>query len=220
MVSAMIPVLNPATVQEYLDYGLYGIALSRYSGCWVAMKCLTDTVESSATAYVGPDRVEIKIPGDIEPPADGVHIRWPDTATKQENRLVRHKMPMVKAFIRANGLDKITQDAKIRKFGIVTTGKAWLDVEQALGDLGIHEKEAEEIGLSVYKVACSWPLEPQGIRAFAEGLDEILVVEEKRSLIEEQMARLLYDMEKRPVLVGKEDEAGEMLLPSDGELTP
>ncbi|USG62653.1 indolepyruvate ferredoxin oxidoreductase family protein [Sneathiella marina] len=220
LVAAMMPVLNPATVQEYLDYGLYGIALSRYSGAWVGMKCLTDTVESSATAYVGPDRVDIKIPEDIDPPLGGVHIRWPDSSIGQETRLLRHKLPMIKAFVRANKLDRITQDSKNRKIGIVTTGKSWLDVEQALGDLGIGSSEAEEIGLSVYKVACPWPLEPEGIRKFADGLDEILFVEEKRSLIEEQAARILYDLESRPVLVGKEDEAGAMLLPSDGELTP
>ncbi|MEH6547072.1 MAG: hypothetical protein V7701_11615, partial [Sneathiella sp.] len=179
LVAAMMPILNPATVQEYLDYGLYGIAMSRYSGAWVGMKCLTDTVESSATAYVGPDRVEIKIPEDIEPPLDGVHIRWPDSSKGQETRLLRHKLPMIKAFVRANKLDRITQDSQDRKFGIVTTGKSWLDVEQALGDLGIGPSEAEEIGLSVYKVACPWPLEPEGIRKFAEGLDEILFVEEK-----------------------------------------
>ncbi|WP_373084951.1 indolepyruvate ferredoxin oxidoreductase family protein, partial [Sneathiella sp.] len=220
MISAMIPVLNPATVQEYLDYGLYGIALSRYSGAWVAMKCLTDTVESSATAYVGLDRVNVVIPEDIEPPAGGVHIRWPDNSLAQETRLVRHKLPMIKAFIRANKLDRITQDSTDRRFGIVTTGKAWLDVEQALGDLGIHENEAEEIGLSVYKVACPWPLEPEGLVEFAIGLDEILVIEEKRSLIEDQVAKILYGLEAHPMLVGKEDEEGEMLLPSDGELTP
>ncbi|MEH6526585.1 MAG: indolepyruvate ferredoxin oxidoreductase family protein [Sneathiella sp.] len=220
LVAAMMPILNPATVQEYLDYGLFGIAMSRHSGAWVGMKCLTDTVESSATAYVGPDRVEIKIPEDIEPPLDGVHIRWPDSSKGQETRLLRHKLPMIKAFVRANKLDRITQDSQNRKFGIVTTGKSWLDVEQALGDLGIGPSEAEEIGLSVYKVACPWPLEPEGIRKFAEGLDEILFVEEKRSLIEEQAARILYDLDNRPVLVGKEDENGDMLLASDGELTP
>ncbi|MEX1036783.1 MAG: indolepyruvate ferredoxin oxidoreductase family protein [Sneathiella sp.] len=220
LMAAMIPVLNPATVQEYLDYGLYGIAMSRYSGAWVGMKCLTDTVESSATAYVGPDRVNIVIPEDIEPPEDGVHIRWPDNSLAQETRLMRHKLPMIRAFVRANGLDKITTDSSERRFGIVTTGKSWLDVEQALGDLGIHEKEIEEIGLSVYKVACPWPLEPEGLVEFAVGLDEILVIEEKRSLIEDQIAKILYGMEAHPMLVGKEDEEGEMLLPSDGELTP
>ncbi|MEH6401811.1 MAG: indolepyruvate ferredoxin oxidoreductase family protein [Sneathiella sp.] len=218
--AAMIPVFNPATVQEYLDYGLYGIAASRYSGCWVGLKCLTDTVESSATVNVGPDRVQIEIPTDIERPAGDVYLRWPDNAVKQEERLLRHKLPMVKAFVRANKLDRITQDSSKRKFGIVTTGKSWLDVLQALGDLGISETFAEEIGLSVYKVACTWPLEPEGIKAFAVGLDEILVVEEKRSLIEEQAARTLYDMDKRPSLVGKEDEKGNFLLPSDGELNP
>ncbi|GLQ06290.1 indolepyruvate ferredoxin oxidoreductase family protein [Sneathiella chinensis] len=220
MMAAMIPVLNPATVQEYLDYGLHGIALSRYAGVWVGMKCLTDTVESSATAYVGPDRVQVQIPDTIDPPADGVYLRWPDNAVFQEKRMLRHKLPMVEAYLQANKLDRITQDSPNRKIGIITTGKPWLDVQQALGDLGISEEYAAEIGLSVYKVACVWPLEPEGIRAFAEGLDEILVVEEKRSLIEEQVARILFDMPERPRLVGKYDDKRQELLPSDGELTP
>ncbi len=220
LMAAMIPVLNPATVQEYLDYGLYGIAMSRYSGCWVGMKCLTDTVESSATVNVGLERADIKIPDDIEPPVGGVYLRWPDGAVAQEERLLRYKLPMVKAFVRANKLDKITRNSDKRKFGIVTTGKAWLDVEQALGDLGISDSFAEEIGLSVYKVACTWPLEPTGLKEFAAGLDEILVIEEKRSLIEDQAARILYGMEKQPRLVGKLDDKEAVLLPSDGELTP
>ncbi|WP_169570090.1 indolepyruvate ferredoxin oxidoreductase family protein [Sneathiella limimaris] len=220
LAAAMIPVLNPATVQEYLDYGLHAIALSRFSGCWVGMKCLTDTVESSATVDVGPDRVKVQIPEDVEPPADGVYLRWPDNANAQETRLVRHKIPMVKAYVRANKLDRITQDSQKRRFGIVTTGKSWLDTVQALADLGITEDLAEQIGLSVYKVACTWPLEPEGLKQFAEGLDEILVIEEKRSLIEEQAARILYDLPSRPLIVGKENEKGEFLLPSDGELTP
>ncbi len=220
MAASMIPVLNPATVQEYLDFGLYGIAMSRYSGCWVGMKCLTDTVESSATVQVGPDRVQISIPTEIEAPAGGVHLRWPDPAVEQERRLVEHKLPMVEAFIRANKLDRITQDSTQRKFGIVTTGKSWLDVTQALADLGITESFAEQIGLSVYKVGCTWPVEPTGLRQFAEGLDEILVVEEKRGLIEEQAARILYDMPARPRIVGKQDDQGQRLLSSYGELTP
>jgi len=220
LIAAMIPVLNPATVQEYLDYGLHAIAMSRYSGCWVGMKCLTDTVESSATVDVGSDRVQVKIPQDIEIPEGGVYLRWPDNAVVQEERLLRHKLPMVEAYLRANKLDRITQDSSQRKFGIITTGKSWLDTQQALADLGISDAYGEKIGLSVYKVACTWPLEPSGLKAFAEGLDEILVIEEKRSLIEEQAARILYDMEARPRLVGKTDGKGQMLLPSDGELTP
>ncbi|MBL4667490.1 MAG: hypothetical protein JKY04_08940, partial [Sneathiella sp.] len=146
LIASMIPVLNPATVQEYLDYGLFAIAMSRYSGCWVGMKCLTDTVESSATVDVSSSRVDIKIPEDMELPADGVYLRWPDSANAQEERLLRYKLPMVEAFLRANKLDRVTQDSKQRKFGIVTTGKSWLDVQQALADLGINEEYAEKIG--------------------------------------------------------------------------
>lgn len=220
LVAAMIPVLNPATVQEYLDYGLHAIALSRYSGCWVGMKCLTDTVESSATVDVGTERVQVVRPDIQEQPQGGIYLRWPDNAVVQEERLLRYKLPLVAAYVKANKLDRITQDSSKRKFGIVTTGKSWLDTVQALADLGISEKLAEEIGLTVYKVACTWPLEPDGIRAFAADLDEILVVEEKRSLIEDQAARILYDLDNRPRLVGKKDDQGNTLLSSDGELTP
>ncbi len=220
LVAAMIPVLNPATVQEYLDFGLHAIALSRYSGCWVGMKCLTDTVESSATVDVGPERVAVTLPSDLPEPEGGIYLRWPDNANAQEERLLRYKLPRVEAYIRENKLDRVTQSSKKRSFGIVTTGKSWLDTIQALADLGISESLAEEIGLSVYKVGCTWPLEPSGLQAFAEGHDELLVIEEKRSLIEEQAARILYDMDKRPRLVGKRDDKGNMLLPSDGELTP
>nr|WP_025899196.1 hypothetical protein [Sneathiella glossodoripedis] len=216
LVAAMIPVLNPATVQEYLDFGLHAIALSRYSGCWVGMKCLTDTVESSATVDVGPDRVKVVEPEGLPEPQGGIYLRWPDNANEQEERLVRYKLPRVQAYVRANGLDRVTQSSSRKSFGIVTTGKSWLDTVQALADLGISESLAEEIGLSVYKVGCTWPLESEGLREFAAGHDEILVIEEKRSLIEEQAARILYDLEDRPRLVGKQDEKGGMLLPRMG----
>ncbi len=220
LVAAMIPVLNPATVQEYLDYGLHAIALSRYSGCWIGMKCLTDTVESSATVDVGPERVQVVRPEIQEQPQGGIYLRWPDNAVVQEERLLRYKLPLVEAYVKANKLDRVTLDSSKRKFGIVTTGKSWLDTVQALADLGISETLADEIGLSVYKVACTWPLEPDGLREFASGLDEILVVEEKRSLIEDQAARILYGLDTRPRLVGKKDDQGNTLLSSDGELTP
>jgi len=167
--------------------------------------------------------VRIKLPENFEMPADGVHIRlhdWPPT--QQEFRLQRHKLPAALAFARANGLDRVVVDGPNRRLGIVTTGKCYLDVRQALDDLGIDDRRAAEIGLCVYKVGLSWPLEPEGIRRFAEGLEEILVVEEKRAVIETQIKDQLYawPADVRPDVIGKHDESGDWLLSAAGELTP
>ena len=219
---AMIPVLNPASVRELLDYGLIGWAMSRFSGCWVAMKAIAETVDSSASVWADPARLALVTPDDVTPPPGGLHIRWPDRPLDQELRLMRHKLYAALAFARANRLDRVVMDSPNPRFGIVTTGKAYLDVRQALDDLGIDDAHAAEIGLRVYKVAMSWPLERDGVRAFAEGLEEILVVEEKRALIENQLKEQLYNWREdvRPRVIGKFDEEGAWILPSAGELTP
>jgi indolepyruvate ferredoxin oxidoreductase len=215
-----IPVLNPSNIQDYLDLGLLGWAMSRYSGCWVGFKCLTDTVESSGSVAVGPERVRIVTPTDFEMPAEGLNIGWQNYPLVVERRLFEQRLVAVQAFARANQLDRVVIDSPRRRLGIVTTGKAYLDVRQALDQLGIDDARAAALGLSVYKVALAWPLEPVRAREFAAGLDEILVVEEKRPLIEEQLASLLYNQEQRPRLLGKRDERGEPLLPAVGELAP
>ncbi|MDH3597962.1 MAG: indolepyruvate ferredoxin oxidoreductase family protein, partial [Rhodospirillales bacterium] len=219
---AAIPVLNPAGVQEFLDLGLYGWAMSRYSGCWIGFKTIGETVDSSASVAVDPHRIEIVLPEDFDMPAEGYNIRWPDSPLEQEERLHRHKIYAAIAFARANRLDKAVIDGPKRRFGIVTAGKSYLDVRQALADLGIDEALAAELGLSVYKVAMAWPLEREGMRQFAEGLEEILVVEEKRAVIENQLKEQLYNWraDVRPRVVGKYDEHGEWVLPSTNELTP
>src|SRR5690606_6826225 len=221
-VDAMIPVIVPAGVQEFLDLGLYGWALSRFAGTWVAFKCIGETVDSAASVEVGPDRVRIVQPTDFAGPPDGLNIRWPDTPLDQEKRLHLYKLPAALAFARANRLDRVVIGGPQRRFGIVTVGKSYLDVRQALDDLHIDEAYARELGLSLYKVGMSWPLEPEGLKAFSEGLDEVLVVEEKRGLIEPQMKDILYGLpaDRRPVIVGKRDETGAPLLQSHGELTP
>src|ERR1700731_3963850 len=173
-IDASIPVLNPAGVQDILDLGLYGWAMSRFSGCWVAFKAVAETADSSASVLVDPARVDIVTPADFEMPPGGLNIRWPDPPLEQELRLHRYKLAAAVAFARANRLDRIVIDAPQPRFGIVTTGKSYLDVRQALDDLGIGEAAARTIGLRLYKVAMSWPLEPQGVRGFAEGLDEVL----------------------------------------------
>jgi indolepyruvate ferredoxin oxidoreductase len=221
-IDASIPVLHPAGVEEILDLGLFGWAMSRYSGCWVAFKTVAEQMDSSASIAVDPARIGIVLPDDFAMPPGGLNIRWPDTPLDQEARLHRYKLPAAVAFARANRLDRIVIDAPQPRFGIVTTGKSYLDVRQALDDLGIGEAEAAAVGLRLYKVAMPWPLEPEGARHFAEGLAEVLVVEEKRAVIETQLKDQLYNWpaERRPRIVGKFDEAGAWILPSNGELAP
>ncbi len=215
-----IPILNPSSVQDYLDLGLYGFALSRYSGCWVGFKCLTDTVESAGSVEVSPERVTVVEPGDfVRPP--GLHIGWSNLPIQVERRLFEQRLPAVQAFVRANRLDRVFLGGGARRrLGIVTTGKAYLDVRQALDELGIDAATAAAFGLEIYKVALSWPLEPEGIRAFARGLEHLIVIEEKRPVIEEQLARLLFNSAERPRLTGKLDAEGAACVPNVGELTP
>lgn len=220
---AMIPVLNPAGVQEFLDLGLLGWAMSRYSGCWVGFKTIGETVDSSASVYVDPHRIEVQMPDDFNMPPEGLNIRWPDGVLEQEERLQAHKIYAALAFARANKLDKTVIDSpQKRRLGIVTAGKSYLDVRQALDDLGIDEEMAADIGLSLYKVGMTWPLEREGMRRFAEGLEEIVVVEEKRAVIENQLKEQLYNWrpDVRPRVIGKYDEDGEWILPSIDEITP
>ena len=224
-----IPVLAPSSVQDYLDLGLHGWAMSRYSGCWVAMKTTSDTVESSATVEVDARRVQIALPGDFALPADGLHLRWPDPALAQEHRMQEFKIYAALAYARANRLNYLVFDSPRPRLGIITCGKAYLDVLQALDDLGIDQAHAAAIGLRLYKVGMAWPLEASGVRHFAEGLEEILVVEEKRQIIEYQLKEQLYNWREdvRPRVVGKFDDSGEWpaphnawLLPPTAELTP
>jgi len=227
--AAMIPVLYPSSVQEILDLGLHGWAMSRYSGVWVGFKCVADTVESSASVYVDPARTQIVVPTDFPLPPDGVWIRTPDPFLATEARMQNYKIYAALHYCRANQLNKIVIDSPKPRLGIITSGKSYLDVRQALEDLGITEQDAAEIGIRVFKVAMPWPLEPEGVRHFAEGLEEILVVEEKRQVVEYQLKEQLYNWrdDVRPRVVGKFDEKGEWvrphgdwLLPALSELTP
>lgn len=229
LAASMIPVLNPSSVQDVIDFGLHGWAMSRYSGCWVALKAVSDTIESSAVIDISPERVQITIPQDVMFPKGGLNIRWPDTPLEQEERVLHHRLYAALAYARVNKLNYLVLNPSHARLGIITTGKSYLDVMQALDDLGIDEKAASDIGLRIFKVGMVWPLEPEGVRQFAQGLDEILVVEEKRQIIEYQLKEQLYNWREdvRPRVVGKFAEKGEWalphgdwLLPAAGELTP
>ena len=224
LISPMIPVLVPSGVQEYLDLGVHAYAMSRYSGSWLAFKALDDTVECSASVSVDPARIAVRLPEDFTLPPGGLGLRLPDQPLSMERRIHEQRLPAVLAYARANRLNYVGYDSPHARLGIVAAGKSYLDVRQALEHLGIDEAEAARIGIRVYKLGLAWPLEPQGLHAFALGLEEILVVEEKRPLIEDQIRALLYHWPdaRPPRIVGKRDEESgpnEWLLAPNGELS-
>jgi indolepyruvate ferredoxin oxidoreductase len=224
-----MPVLAPASIQDYLDLGLHGWAMSRFSGCWVAMKTAADTAETSAVIEVDPNRVQVRLPTDFALPPDGLHLRWPDPPLEQERRMHQYKVYAALAYGRANDLNHAVYDSPRARLGIITCGKAYLDVRQALDDLGIDAATAADIGLRLYKVGMVWPLEAEGVRRFADGLEEILVVEEKRPIVEYQLKEQLYKLPRgmHPTVIGKYGDRdewtpphGDWLLPPTGDLTP
>jgi len=220
-VDVMIPILNPAGVQEFLDYGLIGWAMSRYCGTWVALKCMHETVESTAVVDGGLDRVKIITPDDFEMPPGGLNIRLNDTILGMEARLYDYKRDAMLAFVRANKLNRyITSGGRDAKIGIITVGKSYLDVRQALDELSIDEAMCNDLGLRLFKVACPWPLSQRELKEFAQGLELIIVVEEKRSLLEVQVREELYGTANQPICIGKKDEQGKWLFPVKGALDP
>ncbi|HWI84029.1 indolepyruvate ferredoxin oxidoreductase family protein [Ramlibacter sp.] len=206
-----LPVFFPASVQEILDLGIHAFALSRYASVWAGMKTIQEIVESAATAMIDPERVEIRLPTDFEMPPGGLHIRWPDAPLDQEARLFEHKWYAALAYIRANRLNYNVIEGPNDRFGIMASGKAYNDTRQALLDLGLDDATCRQLGIRLHKVGVVWPLEAQGTHDFARGLREILVVEEKRQMIEYQVKEQLYDWrdDARPNVVGKfRDGAG------------
>ena len=217
-----MPTLYPSSISEFVEYGLLGIAMSRYSGCWTALKVTTATVETSGTVDLTPEQRTIVTPTDDEfaMPPGGVHIRLNDVPRDIDWRLQNYKIFACHAFARKNNIDQVVMDSPKPRFGIITAGKSYGDVRQALTDLGITEDVARQIGLRVYKVGMTWPLEPRGMRAFVEGLEEVLIVEEKREFIEYQLKQNVYNWEagrRPPVIVGKYDEKGDRLLPLEND---
>ena len=220
-IDTMIPILNPAGVQEMIDYGLHGFAMSRFAGTWAALKCVKDNVESTASVDAGLGRLKIILPEFTMPPG-GLNIRANDLDfLGQEMRLHEFKRDAASAYIRANGLNRIIYSGGANaRIGILTVGKNYLDVRQALDDLGIDEKRANQIGVRLFKVACPWPFDLGDMAEFVDGLDMVIVVEEKRSLLESQLREALYGTARQPVVVGKRDERGDWLFPVKGALDP
>ncbi|MDC0167932.1 indolepyruvate ferredoxin oxidoreductase family protein [bacterium] len=220
MIDAMIPFFNPGGVQEILDYGLYGIHLSRQSGCWIGIKCVHDNVSSGATVDLDENRFLIKNVSKEFYPEDGLNIRLNDTAQAKEHRLHYNKIKFVKEFCKVNELNQIIYDSSNSKVGIVSTGKSYLDTKLALEKIGIDKISAEEIGVRLLKIAMPWPLEESIVHKFSEGLEKIIVVEEKRSLIETQIKEILFNTNKKIKILGKLDEEKKDLFISSGALDP
>ncbi len=216
-----MPVLAPADVQEVLDYGLLGYALSRFSGLWVGLVALADTMDSGATIDVSLDRHRFVPPENYPLPAGGLGIRLKDQPMDKERRLRLHKLPAALAFARANHIDKPVLTSFRPRLGIAAHGQAWADVMEALRAMGIGLDEAAQLGVSLYKVGMPWPLETTGLRAFARGLETLMVVEHKRPLLETQARAALYELpaHAQPKVIGKVDEQGHPLLSELGSLS-
>jgi indolepyruvate ferredoxin oxidoreductase len=219
MMDAEIPVLNPASIQDVMDYGLHGFAMSRFTGAWSAMTALADTMDSGSVVDVTLERMRFVVP-QFEFPEDGVHMRRSDPPLEKEKRLRQFKLPAAQAWVRANRLDDVILPSKKPRVGLIVTGQAARDVFEAMAAIGLSPEQAADLGLSIFKVAMPWPLEPTSIRGFCEGLERVLVIEHKRPLIEDQLRAALYDLseKKRPKLEGKRTVEGKPLLSQVGSI--
>ncbi len=220
LVDAMMPILSPAGVQEILDYGLLGWALSRYSGTWVGLKCVKDTVEVTQVVDGDPHRLAIATPGNFKMPEGGLNIRLGDTPVAQEARLHDFKRFAAEAFARANRIDRRVHGDARAKVGIVSAGKSWLDTAHALELLGIDADEAVRLGVTTYKVGMVWPLDMASFREWAHDLEHIIVVEEKRKLIEVQIKEAIFDDRRGRRVTGWKNERGETVFSVKGALDP
>jgi indolepyruvate ferredoxin oxidoreductase len=221
LMAAMIPILYPSTVGEIIEFGLLGWAMSRYSGCYIGLKAVTDSLDISATIDLPDPYRTYHLPEDVQLPAEGLNLKQNLPPLVEEASLVNHRLPAATAFARANGIDRVVIDGELRNLSIVSAGKAYLDVRQALADLGLDEAACRRLGVRLYKPGLIWPLDGTRLCEFGTSSLAVLVVEEKRPVMEEQIARHLYSMPaaRRPALSGKQDLLGAALLPSVGELT-
>ncbi|HAO40549.1 MAG TPA: indolepyruvate ferredoxin oxidoreductase family protein, partial [Afipia sp.] len=220
-ISALMPYLYPSSIHEMIEMGLLGIAMSRYSGCWVGMKVITETVETTAEIDLTDEMTPFIIPSDFEMPPGGLNLRWPDDRYAQDKRLQDYKGFAAVAFARANKINRVTMDSPNARFGIMASGKSYEDIRQALRELGITPEVAAKIGLRLYKIGMPWPLEPEGVRAFAVGLEEIFIVEERREIVENQVKQELFNWrdDVRPRIIGKMDNHDKRFLPFAEELS-
>ena len=220
LVDAYMPIVSPAGVQEILDYGAYAFALSRFAGVWVGLKTMKDTVEVTSVVDGDPERMKIVTP-EFDMPEGGLNIRLVDTPVEQEARMIDHKRFAAEAFSHANKLDKRVWGKPGAKIGFVAAGKNWLDLQHSLTLLGIDEAEAERLGITTYKVGQVWPLDMKGFHDWAEGLDLIVVVEEKRKLIEVQVKEAIFDDRRgRRVYGWRKGEGGKEIFPTRGAIDP
>jgi indolepyruvate ferredoxin oxidoreductase len=220
-ISALMPYLYPSSIHEMIEMGLLGIAMSRYSGCWVGLKVITETVETTAEIDLTDEMKPFIIPSDFEMPPGGLNIRWPDDRFEQDRRLQDYKGYAAIAFARANKVNRVTLDSPNARYGIMASGKSYEDIRQALRELGITEEVAAKIGLRLYKIGMPWPLEPEGVRQFAVGLEEIFIVEERREIVENQVKQELFNWrdDVRPRIVGKMDDHDKRFLTFAAELS-
>ena len=221
LIDAGMPLLHPSDVQDLIDFGLLGIEMSRFSGCWVGLKAVADVIDVSASVVFDPARSRPRPPSDVAFPLDGIHTRWPDPPMEQEERLYRFKIPAAEAFARANGFDRTVWDSPQARLGLIASGKTYRDLCEALALLGVDESWAAAHGVRLLKIGFAWPLVAETIRRFARGLEEIVVVEEKRAVLEPQVKDCLYGLSAgAPRVFGKHDEAGGWLFPPSGEVGP
>ncbi|MBR0797452.1 indolepyruvate ferredoxin oxidoreductase family protein [Bradyrhizobium jicamae] len=220
-ISALMPYLYPSSIHEMIEMGLLGIAMSRYSGCWVGMKVITETVETTAEIDLSDEMTPFVIPSDFELPPGGLNIRWPDDRFEQDRRLQDYKGFAAIAFARANKVNRVTMDSPNARYGIMASGKSYEDIRQALRELGITPEIAAKIGIRLYKIGMPWPLEPEGVRNFAVGLEEIFIVEERREIVENQVKQELFNWrdDVRPRIVGKMDDHDKRFLTFAAELS-
>ena len=220
-ISALMPYLYPSSIHEIIEMGLLGIAMSRYSGCWVGMKVITEVVETTAEIDLSDEMTPFIIPADFELPRGGLNLRWPDDRYEQDLRLQDYKGYAAIAFARANRVNRITMDSPNARFGIMASGKSYEDIRQALRELGVTPEIAAKIGLRLYKIGMPWPLEPEGVRNFAVGLEEIFIIEERREIVENQVKQELFNWrdDVRPRIVGKMDDHDKRFLTFAAELS-
>jgi indolepyruvate ferredoxin oxidoreductase len=220
-ISALMPYLYPSSIHEMIEMGLLGIAMSRYSGCWVGMKVITETVETTAEIDLTDEMTPFVIPTDFELPEGGLNLRWPDDRFAQDRRLQDYKGFAAIAFARANKVNRVTMDSPNARYGIMASGKSYEDIRQALRELGVTPEVAAKIGLRLYKIGMPWPLEPEGVRQFAVGLEEIFIIEERREIVENQVKQELFNWrdDVRPRIIGKMDDHDKRFLPFAEELS-